>query len=293
MATVVERRLNASRRRARVSPGRVGPGRQRRGHQQERHDARDREREPRVDRAEQPAAERRDDHPGGLDGGERPHAAAEALLGRRLGERGQEQRARERVRRALQRPQDKERHDARGQRDPERGHGVGEERPADRAPAAEALADRARDELQRRERQQVGGQPGRDRLRRRVEGPLELGDEDDDHATAERPEEPAEVQGRAGEALAAGGRVAHAVGPGRGVRGAMGAGQGRRRPPGRTGSATVQAARPALEAGDVLVGHPGRRVGRDEQRRRAAAAAQAWHDASKASSIHAAGRSPA
>src|SRR6478735_6162191 len=34
-------------------------------------------------------------------------------------------------------------------------------------------------------------------------------------------------------------------------------------------SATVQAPRPAHEAGDVLVGHSGRRVGRDEQRRRA------------------------
>ncbi len=38
----------------------------------------------------------------------------------------------------------------------------------------------------------------------------------------------------------------------------------------RRRSATVQAARPALEARDVLVGHPGRRVGRDEQRRRIA-----------------------
>jgi hypothetical protein len=83
----------------------------------------------------------------------------------------------------------------------ERGQrGVGDVGDADGARDPDALADRARHELQRRERHEVGRDRPRDVRGARVEGVAQLGDQHGEDGAAEGAEEPACVETEAHEA---------------------------------------------------------------------------------------------
>ena len=111
-----------------------------------------------------------------------------------LGERGEQERRQERVRGALHEARGHEdRQRRRGRRD-QRADGVGDEARAHDARHAEALADRARDELQGGERDQVRGDRRRHRVARGVEARLQLGHEHAEDGAAEGSHEPPDVE---------------------------------------------------------------------------------------------------
>ena len=154
----------------------------------------DDERQAPVHGREQAADQRRERERAGLDARERAHRAREQVRRDDLGERGQQERRQERVRGAL--------HEARGHEDGQRrreGGDQGADRVGDEARAhdarhAQALADRAGDELQRGERDQVCGDRGRHRVARGVEALLQLGHQHAEDCAAEGSHEPPDVE---------------------------------------------------------------------------------------------------
>ena len=152
---------------------------------------------------EQPAAQRRRDHPGGLDRRERAHRAAERLVVGRLGEHREDQRRRERIGGALGRAREQERDDRwrPQQRRPTRGR---RRRMPTRTVPTIPRRSPIVPETTCSDRERARGRPGspaRPPSSRRAAG-REVGDENRDDAAPERAQEAAEIEPRAADHVA-------------------------------------------------------------------------------------------
>ena len=154
------------------------------------------ERQPPVDGAEQPAAQRRQRDRRRLHRRERPHRPPDLARRHLVGQPGEQQRRQERVRAALQRPHDQERAERRHERGEHRQQRVDDVAGAHHPPPPEPLAEGPGDQLERGERDEIGRDRERHARGRGVERLAQLRDEHRDHAAAERPEEAADVEGK-------------------------------------------------------------------------------------------------
>ena len=139
-----------------------------------------------------------------------PTARVQVLRRHDLGERGEQERRQERIRGALDEARGHEDRERRRRGRDQRADGVGDEARAHDARDAEALADRARDELQSGERDQVGGNRGRHGIARGVEALLQLGHEHAQDGAAEGAHEAPDVERDRGVAGAHGGTTIRA-----------------------------------------------------------------------------------
>ena len=140
------------------------------------------------------------DRRSGLDAREGAHRAREQMRRHDLGQRREQERRQECIRGALHEPRGHE-HRQRGRcgRD-QRAHRVGDEAGAHDARHSQALPDRARDQLQGGERDQIGGNGRRDGIAGGMERLLQLRHEDAQDGSAERPHEAPDVERKRGVA---------------------------------------------------------------------------------------------